>query len=237
MKKAIHLMAACALLCSLPAQATYYDVETGTLYNNHRDLDTATGRYLESDPLGQWGGSLSPYVYVRANPLKYTDPSGLILNGFAVNGNNVAIDLRINYDTADQGLINFWNQAIASMWSGDFGKWHVTVNVSSNCKCANSNPVHVVPGMPSDGRDWSYFNGGTSLWGANSSAGEVGHEAGHLMGLTGDDGDHYFSNGTPFPGWENNIMANPASGWPDARNIQALVDRYKNNPVTPGKCD
>ena len=45
--------------------------------NYFRDYDSSTGRYVESDPLGLYGASLSTYAYVKGNPLRYTDPFGL----------------------------------------------------------------------------------------------------------------------------------------------------------------
>ena len=45
-------------------------------YNRYRDYDTATGRYIQADPIGLEGGS-NPYLYAEANPLRYIDPNGL----------------------------------------------------------------------------------------------------------------------------------------------------------------
>ncbi|WP_165797375.1 RHS repeat protein [Solimonas fluminis] len=64
----------------LPGQ--YYDSETGLHQNHHREYSPPLGRYTEVDPLGLFGGSLSPYTYANQNPLSFTDPEGLLPQGF-----------------------------------------------------------------------------------------------------------------------------------------------------------
>jgi RHS repeat-associated protein len=55
----------------------YYQAETGLNQNWNRDYDPLTGKYIESDPIGL-GGGINTYTYVDANPLAFTDRSGLI---------------------------------------------------------------------------------------------------------------------------------------------------------------
>ena len=45
-------------------------------YNYFRDYDPATGRYVESDPIGLAGG-LNTYAYFRNSPIDRYDPQGL----------------------------------------------------------------------------------------------------------------------------------------------------------------
>ncbi len=55
------------------------DRETNTFYNTYRDAyDSASGRYTQFDPIGLRGG-INGYVYVLNNPLRYTDPTGLLV--------------------------------------------------------------------------------------------------------------------------------------------------------------
>ncbi|RRD55644.1 hypothetical protein EII20_14210, partial [Comamonadaceae bacterium OH2545_COT-014] len=53
----------------------YYDEETGTHYNFHRDYKPNLGRYLQSDPIGLKGG-VNWFGYAGLKPLIKMDPEG-----------------------------------------------------------------------------------------------------------------------------------------------------------------
>ncbi|QNK69472.1 RHS repeat-associated core domain-containing protein [Variovorax sp. PAMC26660] len=54
----------------------YADEESGLFYNGYRTYSPITGRYTQGDPIGLDGG-WNRFGYVDANPLSYSDPSGL----------------------------------------------------------------------------------------------------------------------------------------------------------------
>jgi RHS repeat-associated protein len=54
----------------------YFDAESGLNYNVNRDYEPATGRYIQSDPLGLMAGP-STYAYAMGNPARFADPLGL----------------------------------------------------------------------------------------------------------------------------------------------------------------
>jgi RHS repeat-associated protein len=72
--------------CNLRFPGQYFDRETNTHYNYFRDYDPAIGRYVQSDLIGLDGG-VNTYAYVKQDPIRFKDPSGLVTGvGIAIGG-------------------------------------------------------------------------------------------------------------------------------------------------------
>jgi RHS repeat-associated protein len=65
-----------AFLLDMRFPGQQYDHASGLNYNYFRDYEAATGRYVESDPIGLNGG-INTYSYAEQNALVATDPEGL----------------------------------------------------------------------------------------------------------------------------------------------------------------
>ena len=77
-------------------------------YNYRRDLDTSTGRYIESDPVGLGGGSYSTYAYANGDPIIYVDPFGLCWVYSQSTGQLTHVDADGNVDyTANGGYSGY----------------------------------------------------------------------------------------------------------------------------------
>lgn len=65
----------------------YYDSETKLHYNYYRDYEPGTGRYVESDLIGLWGG-INTYAYVNSDSISHSDPLGLsgLIGGLGARG-------------------------------------------------------------------------------------------------------------------------------------------------------
>ncbi|MFC4160388.1 RHS repeat domain-containing protein [Chitinimonas lacunae] len=80
------------LVYNLRFPGQYFDQETGLNYNFFRDYEPATGRYIQSDPIGIKGG-IGTYSYAFGSPLSYSDPHGLIPIDTIWDLGNLAYDI------------------------------------------------------------------------------------------------------------------------------------------------
>ena len=116
----------------------YYDSETDTHYNWHRDYDPKTGRYLQNDPIGLDGG-VNPYTYVNASPEKWIDTMGLcwdnaraIYHAYFGNGQDVTLQQIGCYNEVTQAI-----QSQLSSW-----KNHVEQSANQTAKALPCNTSH-----------------------------------------------------------------------------------------------
>lgn len=65
-----------ALVLDMRFPGQRYDATSGLVYNNFRDYDPGTGRYVQSDPIGLKGGP-NTYLYAGGSPGNFTDMLGL----------------------------------------------------------------------------------------------------------------------------------------------------------------
>lgn len=66
-----------AFVLALRFPGQRHDAVSGLAYNYFRDYNAATGRFVQSDPIGLNGG-VSTYGYVNGAPLNWSDPTGLV---------------------------------------------------------------------------------------------------------------------------------------------------------------
>jgi hypothetical protein len=137
-----------------------------------RDYDPATGRYVESDPIGLAGGSFSTYAYVRGNPVMLVDEDGTLGhapgNAPTTGPRNPWPPLPYNPNFGPQFCSGYYapGSTLDNLCSS-FGN-SATVNCARAClhdslpkdSCGNTKPVSSALQPP---LSW-YFEGHPSCW-------------------------------------------------------------------------
>lgn len=152
----------------LPGQ--YYDKETGLHYNNRRYYDPDTGRYITSDPIGIDGG-MNTYLYANANPVRFSDRTGLAPGDLFASDGDAAIDAGNFARTKPNQFIEYggWIYPVGQCWTYNLGSGnHFGMPNELMERLRPGNPTAawhthpLVDGRPdfSDGdKNWSAING------------------------------------------------------------------------------
>lgn len=70
-----------------------WDKETGLYYYRARYFDPMDGKFISKDPIGFRGSDINLYQYVGADPINWTDPTGLTKGGKQkITGNDPLTD-------------------------------------------------------------------------------------------------------------------------------------------------
>jgi RHS repeat-associated protein len=217
---------------------------SGLYYYRARAYSPAWGRFLQPDQIGYAGGS-NLYAYVGNDPLNNVDPTGDFAQ-ITQNGNNIVINFPAQFigSGATPAAIAAYSQRIAGAWTGTFGQYNVTTQVTTPAAGTPRSQYNVVDISPLAGNaangspftnavGGSYINVAPLTTGSNPvneynlnasdayNLWAVGHEAGHAMGLV----DMYNAQG-PLSGYGTNIMAVP-QGVPEAQDISNIL--YMNS--------
>jgi len=113
---------------------------------NNRHYDPTTGVFVSVDPLVTMTGE--PYVYGSANPVRFSDPSGLCVESFYVNAD---------------GSVGFVPMRGAECWAGDAEDSYKSGGYSKTTQVGHREQDRVGTGCKgsgcSEGADWSFFSG------------------------------------------------------------------------------
>jgi RHS repeat-associated protein len=105
-----------------------YDSASGSNYNYFRDYESASGRYVQSDPVGLLGG-ISTYAYVGGNPISNIDPDGLQFLPYSRNINTRPSSGQRLPDGVAQRLNVYWGGATGGAAVGIAGPYVVAGGV------------------------------------------------------------------------------------------------------------
>jgi RHS repeat-associated protein len=183
----------------------YYLPETGNNYNYFRDYDPQTGRYIESDPIGLYGGSYSTYAYVSGNPIGNVDPLGLI--DYTEQETAQLLQEAFNSVTAGriQGTLNIYNNSKANgPYDFGYGKHRADTWARCGVKMDADHFANYMGGFQGAAYDRAF------LWTTGGRAQMYVYAAGiyyHLMGKTKAVNDPFDLTGIPM------INAGSGDGW------------------------
>jgi hypothetical protein len=128
-----------------------------------RDYDPLVGRYVESDPIGLHGGSVSTYAYGEGDPAIYIDPLGLgtFALGFEGSGSwiqyaSISFQASISWNSAAMTDLSQWRIG------GIFSAVPITGVSSGFSGAAGIVATYSPANCPEEFRGWSGTFGGSA---------------------------------------------------------------------------
>ena len=192
------------------------DDELGLVYYNYRYYNSSNGRWIDRDPINEWGGK-NLYAFVNNASIFSGDQLGLACT-ITANKENCSININLDIviypdkgssldDSSMKNIAQNIKKSIESNWSGKKKNCcdvSVTANVTPQ-KSRSSLLFRLFYGdenniaITSNSDHRSFVNGvggryGT--WGEYADSWVYAHEAGHLMGLPDDYHDVTNPDGT-----------------------------------------
>jgi hypothetical protein len=198
--------------------------------------------------------NLHAYHYAGNNPVKYVDPNGKTAT-YSVDDENKTITINVNIiiygKDATNEIAQEYKKGIEDAWGGtwltDVNGEHYFVSINVNVSVGTTPNrykfiLNFALGTENNVKaDDSITRSSVTagFWGSWRTQGRNGstlasdnpaaHEFGHLLGFK----DRYTDSGGAMPGWEGNIMAEPAMhGIVEQRNIDAMSG-YITQPLMP----
>ena len=161
------------------------------------------------------------------------DPDGRIAEiSYSEKESKVKIIIPVKYSAeTTESQKKLFSESAESMWSGDFGEYHVELKVEeknsgevNEINFTEYNPSNEASNVKNDSEMTIY----TSALSKSQLKWTIAHEVGHLMNLRDKYATRITSRGkrttTPLPGWSENIMAK-FGGIVEGRNIKELLER------------
>ena len=195
----------------------------------------SSGRWLNRDPLREAGG-VNLYGMVENDPVNLVDEYGLVAT-IAIKGNKIDIYLPIQWKGpgATKDVIKRFTQSIESAWTGQFGKYQVTMHVLDMAKYdfPKWNVFTILKGNTRASAQLGGYYG--TLYNENPSR-TAAHESGHLMGLDDRYKDVKDKNGKTIGAtakdpndkdWNKNIMGDHDQS-PSEKDVTDIIN-YKYN--------